>query len=61
MDWPRKSTLKAVGLYTKEHYPNSACGVYPIENDSKIAIVIVANKYSPSNFWYEITSYLVVA
>ncbi|KAJ2899142.1 putative f-actin-capping protein subunit alpha protein [Zalerion maritima] len=46
-----KSTLKAVNVYTREHYPNSAYGVYPIENDSKLAIVIVANKYSPNNFW----------
>lgn len=35
-----------------EHYPNAAFGVYPIESDSKIAAVIVANKYSPHNFWY---------
>lgn len=46
-----KSTLKAVGTYTKEHYSSPAYGVYPIEGDSKIAIVIVANKYSPNNFW----------
>ncbi|KAK0743298.1 F-actin-capping protein subunit alpha [Schizothecium vesticola] len=46
-----KSTLKALGPYVKEHYPNAAHGVYPIENDSRIAIVIVANKYSPNNFW----------
>jgi capping protein alpha len=25
--------------------------VYPTENDSKIAILLVANKYSPNNFW----------
>lgn len=47
-----KSTLKALGPYVKEHYPNAAHGVYPIENDSRIAVVIVANKYSPNNFWY---------
>ncbi|KAK1832392.1 F-actin capping protein alpha subunit-domain-containing protein [Podospora conica] len=46
-----KSTLKALGPYVKEHYPNAAHGVYPIENDSRIAVVIVANKYSPNNFW----------
>jgi capping protein (actin filament) muscle Z-line, alpha len=34
-----------------EHYLNAACGVYPIENDTKLAIVIVSSKYSPNNFW----------
>ena len=48
----RKSTLKSLSTYVKEHFPNAACGVYPIEDDSKIAIVIVSNKYSPNNFWY---------
>ncbi|KFH46346.1 F-actin-capping protein subunit alpha-like protein [Hapsidospora chrysogenum ATCC 11550] len=47
----RKSTLKSLGNYVNEHYPNAAFGVYPIESDSKIAAVIVANKYSPNNFW----------
>ena len=47
----RKSTLKALGTYVKEHYANAAYGVYPIEGDSKVAIIIVANKYSPNNFW----------
>ncbi|CAJ2504875.1 Uu.00g122690.m01.CDS01 [Anthostomella pinea] len=46
-----KSTLKSLATYAKEHYPNASYGVYPIENDSKVAIVIVANKYSPNNFW----------
>ncbi|KAL2264791.1 hypothetical protein VTJ83DRAFT_7301 [Remersonia thermophila] len=46
-----KSILKALSAYVKEHYPNAAYGVYPIENDSKVAIIIVANKYSPNNFW----------
>ncbi|KAK8014543.1 subunits of heterodimeric actin filament capping protein Capz [Apiospora arundinis] len=46
-----KSTLKSLAPYVKEHFPNAACGVYPIENDSKVAIIIVANKYSPNNFW----------
>jgi hypothetical protein len=46
-----KSLLKSVGTHTKEHYPNASYGVYPIEGDSKIAILVVANKYSPNNFW----------
>lgn len=48
----RKSTLSTVGTYVKEHYPNAAYGAYPIENDTKVAVVIVATKYSPHNFWY---------
>ncbi|KAL9566325.1 hypothetical protein ACKAV7_009240 [Fusarium commune] len=46
-----KSTLKSIGPYVDEHFANAAHGVYPIESDSKIAIVIVGNKYSPNNFW----------
>ncbi|KAK8084967.1 F-actin capping protein- alpha subunit [Apiospora hydei] len=46
-----KSTLKTLSPYVKEHFPNAAYGVYPTENDSKVAIIIVANKYSPNNFW----------
>ncbi|KAI1846000.1 hypothetical protein JX265_000926 [Neoarthrinium moseri] len=46
-----KSTLKSLSTYVKEHYPNAAYGAYPIENDSKVAVIIVSNKYSPNNFW----------
>ncbi|KND90567.1 F-actin-capping protein subunit alpha [Tolypocladium ophioglossoides CBS 100239] len=46
-----KSTSKSLSTYVKEHFANAAYGVYPIESDSKIAVVIVANKYSPNNFW----------
>ncbi|RYO77623.1 hypothetical protein DL766_006605 [Monosporascus sp. MC13-8B] len=46
-----KSTLKSLSTYTKEHFSNGCYGVYPVENDSKVAIVIVANKYSPNNYW----------
>ncbi|RYC60384.1 hypothetical protein CHU98_g5822 [Xylaria longipes] len=46
-----KSTLKSLSTYVQEHYPNASCGVYPTENDTKVAVVIVANKYSPNNFW----------
>ena len=48
----RKSTIKGLSAYVKEHFPNAAYGAYPIENDTKVAVVIVANKYSPNNFWY---------
>ncbi|RYP84886.1 hypothetical protein DL769_001080 [Monosporascus sp. CRB-8-3] len=47
----RKSTLKSLSTYVKEHFSNGCYGAYPVENDSKVAIVIVANKYSPNNYW----------
>ncbi|KAG9248044.1 F-actin-capping protein-like protein subunit alpha-2 [Calycina marina] len=46
-----KSLSKLLGSHVNEHYPNASYGVYPIEDDSKIALVVVANKYSPNNFW----------
>ncbi|KAK3303480.1 F-actin-capping protein subunit alpha [Chaetomium strumarium] len=46
-----KSVLKGLSTYVKEHFTNAAYGAYPIESDSKIAIIIVANKYSPNNYW----------
>lgn len=50
------STLKSLSAYVKEHFPNASYGAYPIESDSKVAIIIVANKYSPNNFWYELNA-----
>lgn len=49
-----KSILKSLSTHVKEHFTNASYGAYPIENDSQIAILIVANKYSPNNFWYVI-------
>ncbi|KAI1272868.1 subunits of heterodimeric actin filament capping protein Capz [Xylaria sp. FL0933] len=46
-----KSILKSLSAYVQEHYPTASYGVYPIENDTKVAIIIVANKYSPNNYW----------
>ncbi|KAI1662213.1 putative F-actin-capping protein [Daldinia decipiens] len=46
-----KSTLKSISAYVKEHYPSGSYGVYSIEGDSKVAVIIVANKYSPNNYW----------
>ncbi|KAI9759351.1 MAG: F-actin-capping protein subunit alpha [Chaenotheca gracillima] len=46
-----KSLLKSLAAHVREHFPSAAFGAYPIENDSSVAIVIVANKYSPGNFW----------
>ena len=51
MDEYSKSLLKAMGNHALEHYRSCSYGVYPIENDSAIAIVLVANRYSPNNFW----------
>ncbi|KAF2398884.1 F-actin-capping protein-like protein subunit alpha-1 [Trichodelitschia bisporula] len=45
------SLYKALAAHASEHYPSSSIGVFPIENDSKIALVTVANKYSPNNYW----------
>lgn len=47
-----KSLLKSLSAHATEHYATSSYGVYPIENDSAVAIVLVANRYSPNNFWY---------
>lgn len=46
-----KSLGKSLSNHVREHFPNASWGVYPIEDDSKLAIVLVANKYSPKNFW----------
>ncbi|KAJ9620155.1 hypothetical protein H2203_007920 [Taxawa tesnikishii (nom. ined.)] len=46
-----KSLVKTLSAHAAEHYPSSSIGVYPIDNDSAIALVLVANKYSPNNFW----------
>lgn len=47
-----KSLTKSLEKHAEEHYPSASIGVYPIENDSAVALVLVANKYSPNNFWY---------
>ncbi|KAI9805917.1 MAG: hypothetical protein M1825_000531 [Sarcosagium campestre] len=46
-----KSLLKSLATHIREHYLGATYGVYPAENDTSIAILVVANKYSPSNFW----------
>ena len=46
---------KALRAHADEHYPSATVGVFPAENDSKIALVLVSNKYSPNNFWYACT------
>ncbi|KKY24401.1 putative f-actin-capping protein subunit alpha [Phaeomoniella chlamydospora] len=47
-----KSLSKSLSSYASEHYPASTYGVYPDSSSSgSIAILLVANKYSPNNFW----------
>ncbi|KAH8154133.1 uncharacterized protein LAJ45_01901 [Morchella importuna] len=47
-----KSILREVEPHVKEHYPSlPAFSVNPCSDDSSIALVIVGNKYSPSNYW----------
>ncbi|KAI9818895.1 MAG: F-actin-capping protein subunit alpha [Pycnora praestabilis] len=46
-----KSLLKSVATHSREHYTSASYGVYPIQDDSAVAILLVANKYSPNNFW----------
>ncbi|POS85594.1 hypothetical protein EPUL_002820 [Erysiphe pulchra] len=46
-----KSILKNLAPYINEHYSEASFGVYPIQDDTEIAIIIVANKYSPKNLW----------
>ena len=45
----RKGLLEQISAHAAEHFPAHAVGVYP--TDGAIAIIIVANKYSPNNFW----------
>lgn len=46
-----KSLLKSLATHAQEHYPSCSYGVYPTEDDSAVAILLVANRYSPNNFW----------
>ena len=46
-----RSLIKSINTHASEHFPSYSAGVYPTEDDSKVAIVLVANKYSPQNFW----------
>ena len=44
-----KSLLKSFSTHASEHYSSPTYGVYPF--DDQIAMLLVANRYSPSNFW----------
>ncbi|KAK4999304.1 F-actin-capping protein subunit alpha [Elasticomyces elasticus] len=46
-----KSLQRIFSTYASEHYASSTFGIYPAESTSSIALVLVANKYSPSNYW----------
>lgn len=37
--------------HAEDHYSEYTIGVYPVENDTAVAVALVANKYSPSNCW----------
>ncbi|KAK3673932.1 F-actin-capping protein subunit alpha [Recurvomyces mirabilis] len=46
-----KSLQKSFSAAASEHFPSSTIGIYPNDSNSSIAILLVANKYSPQNFW----------
>ncbi|MCJ1351059.1 MAG: F-actin-capping protein subunit alpha [Icmadophila ericetorum] len=46
------SLLKSLSIYAQEHYTGPTYSIFPLPKDpSTLALVLVANKYSPSNFW----------
>ncbi|MCJ1227310.1 F-actin-capping protein subunit alpha [Toensbergia leucococca] len=45
------SLSKALSIHAHEHYPTSTHAVFPTSSDKALAILLVSNKYSPSNFW----------
>ena len=48
----RKSLNKSLSTHASEHYPKSSHGVFPVPSSpSSLAIITVANKYSPTNYW----------
>ncbi|KAL5118613.1 hypothetical protein ACEQ8H_003464 [Pleosporales sp. CAS-2024a] len=46
-----KSLVKQLSTHASEHYPKSSYGVFPTSDDGSLAIITVANKYSPTNYW----------
>jgi len=46
-----QSFQKAFANAAAEHFPSSSVGVFPDTSDNVIALLLVANKYSPQNFW----------
>ncbi|QIX01563.1 hypothetical protein AMS68_007080 [Peltaster fructicola] len=46
-----RSLQQALTSSAAEHFASHAYGVFPTKDDSNVVIVLVANKYSPQNFW----------
>lgn len=49
--WNRKGLVKSLSTHVSEHYPKASYGVFPTSDDTALAILTVANKYSPTNYW----------
>ncbi|KAL8921833.1 MAG: hypothetical protein Q9172_003824 [Xanthocarpia lactea] len=45
------SLLKSLSTHSTEHYPSATYTVCPHPSTNTIALLLVSNKYSPSNFW----------
>lgn len=48
----RTALYKSFSAHNREHYPDPTISIIPTDADSTLAILLAANKYSPSNFWY---------
>ncbi|KAK4549378.1 hypothetical protein LTR36_006375 [Oleoguttula mirabilis] len=46
-----RSLQKSFSAAASEHFPSSTVGIFPAESHSAVALLLVANKYSPQNFW----------
>ncbi|MCJ1422769.1 F-actin-capping protein subunit alpha [Sticta canariensis] len=46
---------KSLSTHAGEHYPDSTIAIFPTSSDSILVLLLVANKYSPSNFWYPVS------
>ncbi|KAM0723421.1 hypothetical protein Q7P37_000407 [Cladosporium fusiforme] len=46
-----RNLQKSFSKAAAEHFPTSTIGIYPTSSDTDLAILLVANKYSPQNFW----------
>ncbi|KAL8736657.1 MAG: hypothetical protein Q9166_000023 [cf. Caloplaca sp. 2 TL-2023] len=45
------SLLKSLSTHSTEHYPSATYTVCPAASSNTIALLLVSNQYSPSNFW----------
>lgn len=46
-----RSLQKSLNTAAPEHFASHTHGVFPSKDGSNVVIVLVANKYSPQNFW----------